>query len=95
MNDFDKAVEFIQNHDFAIVVFNKGAKELYERIRKKYNCTYVEYDDAVGLRFDFYKYSGYSIYPARCYDIFNGEGYYEGQWYSVLSFDKRPTAKVV
>lgn len=95
MNDFDKAVEFIQNHDFAIVVFNKGAKELYERIHKKYGCTYVEYEDAIGLRFDFYKYSGYSIYPARCYDIFNGYGYYEGQRYSVLSFDKRLTAKVV
>lgn len=95
MDDFNKAVEFIQNHDFAIVVFNKGAKELYERINKKYGCTYVEYEDAVGLRFDFYKYSGYSTYPARCYNIFNGEGYYEGQWYSVLSFDKRLTAKVV
>ena len=95
MDDFNKAVEFIQNHDFAIVVFNKGAKELYERIHKKYGCTYVEYEDAVGLRFDFYKYSGYSTYPARCYNIFNGEGYYEGQWYSVLSFDKRLTAKVV
>ena len=95
MDDFNKAVEFIQNHDFAIVVFNKGAKELYERIHKKYGCTYVEYEDAIGLRFDFYKYSGYSTYPARCYNIFNGEGYYEGQWYSVLSFDKRLTAKVV
>ena len=95
MDDFNKAVEFIKNHDFAIVVFNKGAKELYERIRKKYGCTYVEYEDAIGLRFDFYKYSGYSTYPARCYNIFNGEGYYEGQWYSVLSFDKRLTAKVV
>ena len=95
MDDFNKAVEFIQNHDFAIVVFNKGAKELYERIRKKYGCTYFEYEDAIGLRFDFYKYSGYSTYPARCYNIFNGEGYYEGQWYSVLSFDKRLTAKVV
>ena len=95
MDDFNKAVEFIQNHDFAIVVFNKGAKELYERINKKYGCTYVEYEDAVGLRFDFYKYGGYSTYPARCYNIFNGEGYYEGQRYSVLSFDKRLTAKVV
>ena len=95
MDDFNKAVEFIQNHDFAIVVFNKGAKELYERIHKKYGCTYIEYEDAIGLRFDFYKYSGYSTYPARCYNIFNGEGYYEGQWYSVLSFDKRLTAKVV
>ena len=95
MDDFNKAVEFIQNHDFAIVVFNKGAKELYERIHKKYGCTYAEYEDASGLRFDFYKYSGYSTYPARCYNIFNGEGYYEGQWYSVLSFDKRLTAKVV
>ena len=95
MDDFNKAVEFIQNHDFAIVVFNKGAKELYERIHKKYGCTYVEYEDAIGLRFDFYKYSGYSTYPARCYNIFNGEGYYEGQRYSVLSFDKRLTAKVV
>ena len=95
MDDFNKAVEFIQNHDFAVVVFNKGAKELYERIRKKYGCTYFEYEDAIGLRFDFYKYSGYSTYPARCYNIFNGEGYYEGQWYSVLSFDKRLTAKVV
>ena len=95
MDDFNKAVEFIQNHDFAVVVFNKGAKELYERIHKKYGCTYVEYEDAIGLRFDFYKYSGYSTYPARCYNIFNGEGYYEGQWYSVLSFDKRLTAKVV
>lgn len=95
MNDFDKAVEFIQNHDFAIVVFNKDAKELYERIHKKYGCTYVEYEDAIGLRFDFYKYSGFSIHPAQCYDIFNGYGYYEGQRYSVLSFDKRLTAKVV
>ena len=95
MDDFNKAVEFIQNHDFTIVVFNKGAKELYERIHKKYGCTYVEYEDAIGLRFDFYKYSGYSTYPARCYNIFNGEGYYEGQRYSVLSFDKRLTAKVV
>ena len=95
MDDFNKAVEFIKNHDFAIVVFNKGAKELYERIHKKYGCTYVEYEDAIGLRFDFYKYSGFSIYPARCYDIFNGYGYYEGQRYSVLSFDKRLTAKVV
>lgn len=95
MNDFDKAVEFIQNHDSAILVFNKGAKELYERIRKRYNCAYVEYDDAVGLRFDFYKYSGYSIYPARCYDISNGEGYFEGQEYAVLSFDKRRVARVV
>ena len=95
MDDFNKAVEFIQNHDFAIVVFNKGAKELYERIHKKYGCTYIEYEDAIGLRFDFYKYSGYSTYPARCYNIFNGEGYYEGQRYSVLSFDKRLTAKVV
>ena len=95
MDDFNKAVEFIQNHDFAIVVFNKGAKELYERIHKKYGCTYVEYEDAIGLRFDFYKYSGYAIHPALCYDIFNGYGYYEGQRYSVLSFDKRLTAKVV
>ena len=95
MNDFDKAVEFIKNHDFAIVVFNKDAKELYERICKKYNCMYVEYDDAAGLRFDFYKYSGYSIYPVRCYGISDGEGYYEGQWYSVLSFDKRRVARVV
>ena len=95
MNDFDKAVEFIQNHDFSILVFNKGAKELYERIRKKYHAVYIEYDDAIGLRFDFYKYSGYSIYPARCYDIFNGEGYFEGQRYSVLAFDKRRVAKVV
>ena len=95
MDDFNKAVEFIQNHDFAIVVFNKGAKELYERIHKKYGCTYVEYEDAIGLRFDFYKYSGYSIHPALCYDFFNGYGYYEGQRYSVLSFDKRLTAKVV
>lgn len=95
MNDFDKAVEFIKNHDFAIVVFNKNTKELYERIRKKYDGEYVEYKDSIGLRFDFYKYSGYSIYPARCYDIFNGEGYFEGQRYSVLSFDKRRVAKVV
>ena len=95
MNDFDKAVDFIQNHEFSILVFNKGAKELYERIRKKYHAVYIEYDDAIGLRFDFYKYSGYSIYPARCYDIFNGEGYFEGQRYSVLSFDKRRVAKVV
>ena len=95
MNDFDKAVDFIQNHDFSILVFNKGAKELYERIRKKYHAVYIVYDDAIGLRFDFYKYSGYSIYPARCYDIFNGEGYFEGQRYSVLSFDKRRVAKVV
>ena len=95
MNDFDKAVEFIQNHDFSILVFNKGAKELYERIRKRYNCTCVEYKDAVGLRFDFYKYSGYSICPARCYDISNGEGYFEGQKYAVLSFDKRRVARVV
>ena len=95
MNDFDKAVEFIKNHDFAIVVFNKGAKELYERIRKKYHAVYIEYDDAIGLRFDFYKYSGYSICPARCYGISNGEGYFEGQRYSVLSFDKRRVAKVV
>lgn len=95
MNDFDKAVEFIKNHDFAIVVFNKDAKELYERIRKKYDGVYVGYEDFIGLRFDFYKYSGYSIYPARCYDIFNGEGYFEGQRYSVLSFDKRRIAKVV
>ena len=95
MDDFNKAVEFIQNHDFAIVVFNKGAKELYERIRKKYGCTYFEYEDAIGLRFDFYKYSGYSIHPARCYGISDGEGYYEGQWYSVLSLDKRLTSKGV
>ena len=95
MNDFDKAVEFIKNHDFAIVVFNKGAKELYERIRKKYDGVYVGYEDSIGLRFDFYKYSGYSIYPARCYNIFNGEGYFEGQRYSVLTFDKRRVAKVV
>ena len=95
MDDFNKAVEFIQNHDFAIVVFNKGAKELYERIHKKYGCTYVEYEDAIGLRFDFYKYSGYSIHPARCYDIFNGYGYYEGQRYSVLLFYKGVKAKVV
>ena len=95
MDDFNKAVEFIKNHDFAIVVFNKGAKELYERIRKKYDGVYVGYEDSIGLRFDFYKYSGYSIYPARCYNIFNGEGYFEGQRYSVLSFDKRRVAKVV
>ena len=95
MNDFDKAVEFIKNHDFAIVVFNKGAKELYERIRKKYDGVYVGYEDSIGLRFDFYKYSGYSIYPAQRYNIFNGEGYFEGQRYSVLSFDKRRVAKVV
>ena len=53
MDDFNKAVEFIQNHDFAIVVFNKGAKELYERICKKYNGMHLHYGDAIGYRFDF------------------------------------------
>jgi len=95
MNDFDKALDFIRNHYFSILVFNKGTKELYERICKRYDAVRVEYDDAVGLRFGLYRYAGYSIYPARCYEISDGRGYYDGQWYSVLSFDRRPTAKVV
>lgn len=95
MNDFDKALEFIRNHDFSILVFNNSTKELCERIRKKYDAARFEYDDAIGLRFDFYRYAGYSIYPARCYEISGGEGYYDGQRYSVLSFDKHPSAKVV
>lgn len=95
MNDFDKAVEFIKNHDFAIVVFNKDAKELYERICEKYNGMYLHYDDAIGYRFNFYKYVGYSVCPMHCYDIANGVGYFEGHEYAVLSFDKRRVAKVV
>lgn len=95
MSDFDKAVEFIKNHDFAIVVFNKDAKELYERICRKYNGTYLPYGDAIGYRFDFYEYVGYSEHPMRCYGIANGVGYFEGHEYAVLSFDKRRVAKVV
>lgn len=95
MNDFDKAVDFIQHNDFAIVLFNKNAKELYKRIREKFNCTYINYGDFVGLRFDFYTYAGYSIRPVNCYNISDDTGYYEGQEYAVLSFDKRASARVV
>ena len=95
MKDFDRTVKFIQNNDFAIVVFNKNAKELYKRIREKFDCAYINYNDFIGLRFDFYTYKGYSIYPVNCYDISDDTGYYEGQEYAVLSFDKRASAKVV
>lgn len=95
MNEFDKAVDFIQNHDFAIVVFNKNGKELYKRIQEKFDCAYINYGDFIGLRFDFYTYAGYSIYPVNCYEISDDAGYYEGQEYAVLSFDKRASARVV
>lgn len=95
MNDFDKATNFIQNHDFAIVVFNKNAKELYKRIRQKYSGAINDYSDVIAYRFIFNKYAGYTIYPKNCYDIENGKGCFEGQEYVVLSFDKRRVAKVV
>lgn len=95
MNDFDKAVKFIQTHDRAIVVFNKDAEELYTRIRKKYGGAITNYPNVIAFRFIFNEYAGYTVCPADCYDISDGYGYYEGQWYSVLSFDKHLTAKVV
>lgn len=95
MNDFDKTVKFIETHEAAIVVFDKNTRELYDRICEKYNGTYIPYGDVIGYRFDFHKYSGYSVYPMHCYRSENGVGYFEGQEYAVLSFDKRRVARVV
>lgn len=95
MNDFDKAVNFIQNHDFAIIVFNKNTKELYKRIRQKYSGAINDYPDVIAYRFIFNKYAGYTVCPNNCYDIKNDKGRFGGREYAVLSFDKPRSAKVV
>lgn len=91
-------IDFVENHDFAIVIFDKSSRSDYESICKKYGATIYQYRNKMALRFVFNGYVGFSESPETTYDIVGGTGYFEDAYrekYAILYTSKSTSAKVV